>query len=167
MDNDLEKKIIRAKELMFTSRHISIATVNEDGSPHNSPLRFMYDPKLENIFWGSHPDSIHSKNIKRTGQVFCALYDRIERGGLYIKCENAHELSGKELEEALKIHNSFRAKEGSDSLMLSYYTGDSPQRMWKAKITNFWVNYADRGADGHLIKDGRTEISAKDLLDSQ
>ena len=164
MDEDLKNKIKRAKELITTSRHISIATVNEDGSPHNSPVRFLYDPKLEYIYWGSHPDSMHSKNIIRTGKIFCALYDRVERGGVYIKAENAHELSDKELEEALKIHNTFRLKEGSDKLELSYYTGDSPQRMWGAKITNFWVNYADRGEDGHLIKDGRIEITAKDLF---
>ena len=164
MTDNLENKIKRAKELISTSRHISIATVNEDGSPHNSPVRFLYDSTLEHIYWGSHPESMHSKNITRTGKIFAALFDRIERGGLYIKGENAHELSGKELEIALTIHNSFRAKEGSDTLELSYYTGDSPQRMWGAKITNFWVNYADRGPDGHLIKDGRLEITAKDLL---
>ncbi len=164
MEKDLENKIKRAKELITTSRHISIATVNEDGSPHNSPVRFLYDPKLEYIYWGSHPQSMHSKNIIRTGQIFAALFDRTERGGVYIKADNAHELRDKELIEALKIHNVFRVKEGSEPLELSYYTGDSPQRMWGAKITNFWVNYADKDADGYLIKDGRIEITAKDLL---
>jgi len=81
-----------------------------------------------------------------------------------MKADNAQELSGEELEEALAIHNTFRIKEGSEPLELSYYTGSSPQRMWGAKITNFWVNYAERGNDGHLIKDGRIEITAKDIL---
>ncbi len=164
MTEEWTSKIQRAMELLTTSRHISLATVNEDGSPHNSPVRFIYSPNLEYIYWGSHPDSIHSKNIVRTGQVFAVLFDRIEKGGLYMKCVEAHELGGAELEEALKIHNQFRLKEGSDELPLSYYTGESPQRMWGARITNFWVNYADRGVNGHLIKDGRLEISAKDLL---
>lgn len=164
MIKDLENKIKRAKELITTSRHISIATVNEDGSPHNSPVRFLYDPNFEYIYWGSHHDAMHSKNIVRTGKIFVALYDRIERGGVYMKAESAHELNGKELQEALKIHNTFRIKEGSKPLELGYYEGNSPQRMWGAKITNFWVNYAARGADGHLIKDGRIEITAKDLL---
>ena len=165
MDADLSKKIIRAKELLFSSRHAALATVNEDGSPHNSPVRFLYDPKLEYIYWGSHPESIHSLNIARTGQIFAALYDRMERGGLYMKCEDGHALDGAELKEALDIHNSFRAKEGSEPLSLEYYTGGSPQCMWRAKITNFWVNYADKGTDGHLVKDGRLEITAKDLLE--
>jgi len=160
----LENKIKRAKELITTSRHASIATVNEDGSPHNSPVRFLYDSKFEHIYWGSHPESMHSKNIIRTGKIFVALFDRIERGGVYMKCENAHELGGKELEDALQIHNTFRIKEGSEPLEISYYKNDSPQRMWGAKITNFWVNYAERGKNGHLIKDGRIEINAQDLF---
>ena len=164
MNEDLKNKIERAKELLATSRHISLATVNEDGSPHNSPVRFLYDPKLEYIYWGSHPESIHSQNITRTSQVFAVLFDRIERGGLYMKCDNAHELGGADLEKVLKIHNECRIKEGSEPLELSYYTGKSPQRMWGARIISFWVNYAERGNDGHLIKDGRIEITAKDLL---
>jgi len=164
MKEDLENKIKRAKELLKTSRHISIATVNEDGSPHNSPVLLIYDPKLEYIYWGSHPESLHSKNIIRTGQIFAALYDRIERGGLYIKAENARILEGEELLKGLAIHNEFRAREGFEPLELAYYTGNSPQRMWRATITNFWVNYADRDADGNVIKDGRFEITAKDLL---
>jgi hypothetical protein len=164
MIEDLQNKIKRAKELIFTSRHISIATVNEDGSPHNSPVRFLYDPKLEYVYWGSRPESIHSKNIIRTAKIFCVLFDRIEQGGVYMRGEKAHMLKDKELEEALKIHNNFRIKEGKEPLELTYYQ-DGPQKMWGAKITNLWVNYAERGPDGHLIKDGRTEITAKDLLE--
>jgi hypothetical protein len=164
MDADLENRIKRGKELMLTSRHISLATVNEDSSPHNSPVKFLYDPEIENIFWGSHPESIHSRNITRTGQVFAVLFDRKEQGGLYFKCENAHQLSGQELEIALKIHNESRLKDGKDTLPLSYYTGDNPQRMWGARITNLWVNGAARDENGRLLKDTRMEVSAKDLL---
>jgi len=70
---NLENKIKRAKELITTSRHVSIATVNEDGSPHNSPVRFLYDQNFEYIYWGSHPESTHSKNITRTGK-YLLLY---------------------------------------------------------------------------------------------
>jgi hypothetical protein len=164
MDTDLEKKILRAKELLATSKHISMATVNEDGTPHNSPVRFVYDEKLEHIYWASHPQSLHSVNIIRTGQIFLALFDRIERGGLYIKGEDVHPVEGAELVQALTVHNSFRAKEGSTILAMDYYQGNSPQRMWQAKITNLWVNGVERGADGHIARDGRQEITAQDLL---
>ena len=164
MDKDLERRIVRAKELLATSKHAAIATVNEDGSPHNTPVYFMYDSKLEYFYWGSHPESIHSLNILRTGKIFIVLYDAIKRGGLFIKGEDVHAVSGEELKEALNIHNLFRIKEGSEPLEISYYEGNNPQRMWKAKMTNFWVNYAEKDTNGHLAKDGRQEITAKDLL---
>lgn len=164
MDQDLERKIRRAKELLATARHAAIATVNEDGSPHNSPLRIIFDPKLENIYWGSHPESVHSVNITRTGKIFVVLYDLIQRGGLYIKAEDAHVLSGEELEKALFLHNRKRTEEGSEPLTLDYYRGDSPQRMWSARITNFWVNTSEKDANGHVARDGRQEITVKDLV---
>lgn len=164
MDKDFERRITRAKELLATARHAAIATVNKDGSPHNTPLRIILDPKLEYIYWGSHPESVHSQNIIRNGQVFIVFYDAIQRGGLYIKGESAHALSGEELDKALALHNKKRAEEGSDALPLDYYRGSSPQRMWSARMTNFWVNSATKDADGHVARDGRQEINVKDLL---
>lgn len=164
MDNDLPRRIARAKELLNTVRHFAIATVNEDGSPHNSPLFFIRDPKLAYLYWSSHPDSIHSQNILRTGKAFAVLYDAIERGGLYMSAENGHILEGEELAAALAVHNEMRSRLGKDVLPLNYYTGESPQRMWAAKITHFWVNSVGLDADGHVARDGRQEINVKDLL---
>jgi hypothetical protein len=164
MDENLTRAITRAKELLSTSRHAAMATVNEDGSPHNTPFRFLYDPELKFVYWGSHPNSIHSVNVARTGKIFVVLYDRNERGGLYIKCEKAHMLAGGELKNALAVHNSFRAREGSEPLELDYYTGESPQRMWGATLTNFWINTTEKDKNGHLARDSRQEVTAQDLL---
>lgn len=164
MNEDKKRRILRAKELLKTVRHAAMATVNEDGSPHNTPFRFLYDPKLEYIYWGSHPESVHSLNIIRTGQIFVVLYDAIQTGGLYIKAENGHVLKGEELKKALAVHNAARLKEGSQPLELTYYTGANSQQMWSAKITNFWVNGSVRDANGLIIRDDRQEITAKDLL---
>jgi len=164
MQKPLEVQIARAQELLKNARHAAMATVNEDGSPHNSPFLFMYDATLEHTYWGSHPDSEHSKNILRTGQLYVVLYEANARGGLYIEAKNGHTLEGDELENALKIHNDIRAGLGLDPLTLEYYQGDSPQRMWSADITRLWVNSSQRGPDGRIIQDIRTEISAQALL---
>lgn len=164
MNEDLQKRILRAKDLIVTSRYAAMATVNEDGSPHNTPFRFLHDQKLEYIYWGSHPESLHSLNVTRTGKIFVVLYDRLERGGLYIKGEEAHELTGEELEEALAIHNAARLEEGAQPLDINYYTEDSAQRMWRSKVTKLWVNGVERDSDGHVIKDNRIEIRAEELI---
>ena len=160
----LESKINRAKELIHTSRHISLATTNADGSPHNSPVRFFYDEKLEHIYWGSNAEALHSQNIVRTGQLFGVLFDRIEFGGVYMKCEGGHVLEGKELETGLEIVNSFRAAKGEQTITLNYYAGGSVQKLWSAKITNLWINMAVRDQNGFILRDERVELEKNKLL---
>lgn len=154
----------RAKELIYTSRHISLATTNADGSPHNSPVRFFYDEKLENIYWSSNTEALHSQNILRTGQVFAVLFDRKEFGGVYIKCEGGHILEGKELEVGLEIANSSREKEGEQKITLDYHSVGSVQKMWSAKITNLWINLPMRDGNGSILRDEKVELERNILL---
>ncbi|HEY0908478.1 MAG TPA: pyridoxamine 5'-phosphate oxidase family protein [Candidatus Paceibacterota bacterium] len=155
---NLEPKISRAKELIHTSRHISLATANADGSPHNSPVRFFSDEKLENIYWGSNTEALHSQNILRTGKIFAVLFDRTESGGVFIKCEGGHVLDGKELEVGLEIVNSCRAKAGEQEIALEYYSAGSVQKLWSAKITNLWINMPVRDENGLILRDERVEL---------
>jgi len=159
-----ELKLSRAKELIHTSKHIALATTNADGSPHNSPVRFFYDEKLEYIYWGSNTEALHSQNIIRTGQLFGVLFDRMEFGGVFIKCEGGHILEGKELEDGLEITNSARTKEGKEKITLDYYGAGSVQKMWSAKITNLWINMPVRDENGHILRDERVELDRNVLL---
>jgi hypothetical protein len=159
-----EIKLMRAKELIYTSRHISLATTNTDGSPHNSPVRFFFDQKLENIYWGSNTEALHSQNILRTGQIFAVLFDRIEHGGVYIKCEGAHVLDGKELEVGLEIANFSREEEGQQKITLDYYAAGSVQKMWSARVINLWINMPVRDEKGLIIRDERVELERNILL---
>ena len=77
---DLTARIARAKELLATVRHGVIATVNQDGSPHNSPVFMAFDAD-HNAYWASNPDAVHSQNIARTGQVFIVIFDSVGAGG--------------------------------------------------------------------------------------
>lgn len=159
-----ELKLNRAKELIYTSRHISLATTNADGSPHNSPVKFYLDEKLEHIYWDSNTETLHSQNILRTGQVFAVLFDRMENGGVYLRCEDGHILTGKELEVGLEITNSSRAKEKKEKIELDYYSTGSVQKMWSAKITNLWINMPVRDENGFILRDERAELERNTLL---
>jgi len=159
-----QSPIQRAKERLQSVRHASMATVNEDGSPHNTPFLFLHDDKLTTIYWGSHPESQHSQNVLRTGQIFVAVYDAQERGGLYLRADRGRIAEGEELDAALLVHNAFRMRNGAEPIDVAYYQGDSPQRMWAATVTGLWINGSERDDDGRLIKDYRIEISADVLL---
>lgn len=166
MDEDLKKSITKGKNLWNSARHAAMATVNADGSPHNTPFRFMRDPEFTFVYWASYPQAVHSQNILRTGNIFVVLYDAIEveKGGLYISAENGHSLEGDELIKALAINNDLRVKEGKNRLVPEYYSGGTAQKMWSAKIIHFWVNCAKRDGNGQINKDSRQEISTADFL---
>lgn len=141
-----------------------MATVNEDGSPHNTPYFFLYDDKLRYLYWSSHSNSQHSRNAARTGQVFVALYDALGAGGgLYIRAEQAHALEGAEFDTALTVHNRFRANYDKHPIPREVYD-NGPQRMWSAVPTNFWVNIAERDDSGWVTRDFRVEIKVEDLI---
>lgn len=162
--SDLQPRIQRAKELLRTVRHAAMATVNENGTPHNTPFLLIWSAELDSIYWSSHPDSLHSKNIERTGNIFVVLYEAQQGGGLYIEAKNAHQVSDSELDGALSLHNNIRTDKGKDPLPLSFYTNDSPQRMYKATTTKFYINIAELNSDGVIIKDVRHEIGTEVLL---
>ncbi|HSW37694.1 MAG TPA: pyridoxamine 5'-phosphate oxidase family protein [Candidatus Saccharimonadales bacterium] len=166
MDLEVKTAIGRAKELLKNSRHAAMATVNENGSPHNTPFFLLYDDNLDHIYWGSHPDSQHSKNIGRSGQIFAVVYDsaRPNMGGVYIKAQNAHALAGDELKTGLAVHNAFRKREGKEPLPLEYYSGGQ-QLMYSAQPAACWVLMSQNNEKGLRIKDYRQEIDIKDLLD--
>ena len=159
-----QERIARAKELLKTVRHAAMATVNADGSPHNTPYFFMYDEPLKHLYWGSHPSSQHSKNIVRTGQVFVALYDGNVGGGLYLEGQNAHPVSASELDEAVRVHNAARSRFGKTPPVERAYYQQGGQTMYKADITNMWVNLRDLGPKGEHLRDYRVPVTQAELL---
>lgn len=159
-----QDRIDRAKELLKTVRHAAMATVNPDGSPHNTPYFFMYDDALEQLYWGSHPSSQHSKNIARTGQIFVVLYDSNEKGGLYVQAHNARVAEGDELSQALAAHNAARARFGKTPPVEQSYYQQGEQRMYAADIAQLWVNLVEFDAQGRHVRDYRHAITAADLL---
>ena len=159
----MDDRIARAKWLLENVKHGAMATVNEDGSPHNTPYFFMSSTDLSKLYWGSHKNSIHSQNILRTGKLFVVLYGELEGGGLYIQAENGRVAQDNELDEALARHNDLRKRiANKESLSKEYYL-ESEQDMWIADVTQLWVNKADRYDNGRLREDLRHEISASDI----
>lgn len=158
---DSTKKL---KEILSDIKYASMASVNEDGSPHNSPLLLMYEENLKYIFWGSHPDSQHSKNILRTGQAFFSIFNSQNGGtGLYIQISDGKIVEGDDLVEALKIHNRFRQLMGKNAIDMAYYQGESPQKMWRGKVEKIWINAYQRGENGKLVKDYKIEIPLEEV----
>lgn len=158
---NLAERIERAKELLHTVRHAALATVNQDGSPHNSPVFSTFDEEL-NFYWASNPAAQHSQNVARDGRVFVVLFDSVGKGGgLYVKGQ-ATICRGDELTNALIAVNASRKHWVREQVDASYYI-DGPDRLYKAVCQAVWVNITDRSADGLVIREARHQISPDDL----
>jgi hypothetical protein len=158
------ERILRAKALLTRVRNAAMATVNDDGSPHNTPFHYIIDDAREYIYMASAPEAVHTQNLLRTGNAFIVIYAENEADGLYMEARNARQLSADDLEAGLQAWNAQRAKEGKAPLDSSLFTGDSPQRMYHVELVRFWVNNSERNAEGSIIRDYRFEIERSELL---
>lgn len=167
MDEDYLKQIDLAGRLLQTVRHAAYATVNADGTPHNSPLMLIYNEDLTRLYIGSYSESLHVKNLVRTGKAFAVIYDSFTKGqgGVYITGVNAHECAGDELAEALRVHNSVRAKHGSRPIETSFYESEKPsQRMYSIDIAKIEIYSVKRSKEGFIASEARIKVDAKALL---
>lgn len=167
MTTDHATQLEFARKLLATVRHAAYATVNPDGTPHNSPLMLIYNEDLTKLYIGSHSESRHTQNIVRTGQAFAVLFDSFTKGqgGLYITATSGHECQGDELTEALRVHNTFRAKHGSQPIEIKYYQAAKPsQRMYVLDIAKLEVYSAVRGDDGLITHEARVHVDRADLM---
>lgn len=159
----MQDRIARAKKLLKTVQHAAMATVNQDGSPHNTPYFFAHSPNLAQLYWRSSPETQHSQNIARTGRVFVVLYHAAGEGsGLYITAHNARLAEGNELDQAIAAFNA--ARQAANKLIVQeaiYKTGHP--KFYVADTTGFWVNGADFDVNGVVSRDYRVPITAADL----
>lgn len=161
------QQLALAKKLLQTVRHAAYSTVNEDGSPHNSPLMLIHNDSLTKFYIGSYSESLHSKNIERSGLAFAVIFDSFTKGqgGLYVHLRNGHEAVRDELLEALRVHNGVRAKHGSAPIALSFYQLEKPsQRMYEFDVEKIEIYSSHRNKEGLIQFEERIEVDPSDLL---
>ncbi len=167
MDIETTTQIELAKKLLKSVRHAAYATVNADGTPHNSPLMLIYNEDLSKLYIGSHSDSLHVKNLLRTGAAYVVIYDSFTKGQgvIYIAGNNGHECKEAELNEALRVHNSVRAKQGSQPIPISFYQRPYPaQRMYCIEVARIEVYSLSRDTEGLIVCEERVVVEAAQLL---
>lgn len=146
----------KAKKIINDITYVTLATVNDDGTPWNTPVYFATDGR-HNFYWSSHPQSRHSQNILRDGKVFAVIYDSTSQDGegVYLQCEASVVDDESEVARALELLGSRRGKPFKD---ISKFMSPGPQRIFKAVPLQTWMNDADQDQDGDFIRDYRVEI---------
>lgn len=128
--NDIQKIYY----LLETCREMVIATVNDSGEPHISPVFFAYDNNF-NLYWVSSKKAVHSKSIRINNQVDIVVFGKLSDGkndGVYFNAE-AYELTNEsEISEAIKLLNK---KPQSDKFKIKSHdnvVGKASWRIYKA-----------------------------------
>ena len=116
--------------LSKTFLYITIASVDSDGNPWNSPVFSAHDSEY-NFYWGSHKGSQHSKNIAENQNVFLVIYDSTipagEGEGVYIKAEAIQIPVTKELYELLRTRH-----QPADFWEYEQLSAEAPISLYKA-----------------------------------
>jgi uncharacterized protein YhbP (UPF0306 family) len=145
----------RAREIFEQIKHVTVATVSDDCQPWNTAVFTAFD-KNGNIYWGSHVNSQHSKNIRANGKVFLLIYNSTTPAGtglgLYIKATCTELNDTKEVRFA---HSLLQARRIIPYWSLEAVQGKTPVRLYKATPEQVWTN-GEGQVDGYYI-DTRVE----------
>lgn len=155
---ELNELAATGAELIKTNNYITVATVDENGEPWNSPLNTAFDEDL-NFYWKSPNDCQHSFNIRNNGKVFFVLFDshaEVGKGiGVYFK-GHAMQLEEDEPEEIQKGNNLIAKRISTNASNFTEFIFDKPRRVYKAVPTEIWMNVI-RKINGQNV-DGKIEL---------
>jgi nitroimidazol reductase NimA-like FMN-containing flavoprotein (pyridoxamine 5'-phosphate oxidase superfamily) len=147
-----------ARDILTSNLYATIATVDDMGNPWNTPVFYAVDDD-SNIYWSSHPESVHSLNIERNHKVFIVVYNSKagegEGVGVYIQASADIVEDHEAIRSALALLGARRAK---PFLHMDKFLPGGPQRIYRATPLEAWINDADKDNDGDFIRDFRISV---------
>lgn len=146
----------RAKQIISQIIYITIASVDKEGQPWNTPVYSAFDERYT-FYWISSPESQHSQNIAANHRVFLSIYDStLAEGtaeGVYIQAEASELIDTAEIERALEL---LADRKNKTPKAAELFLNNAPRRVYKAETRKAWIN-TDVVIDGLHI-DGRAKI---------
>ncbi len=146
-----------AKTILANVIHITIASVDENGQPWNTPVYSAFDDAY-NLYWTSAKTNQHSQNIRTNSKVFIVVYDSTDnlgdKTGFYIQAR-AEELIAPNKIEAARALLQGRIGKAGDSY--EKFVGQEIRRVYKAVPLHTWINDAEF-KDGDFLRDYRVEV---------
>lgn len=150
-------EVVQAKEILSNIIYATIATISKNNMPWNSPVFYTFDEKL-NLYWSSHPESQHSRNITNNTKIFIVIYNSgVKEGegiGLYIKGYAETVTDIREVQHAVELLGRRRGRPFTS--INNFING--PQKIYKAVPEKLWLNDAKQDEEGNFIKDFRIEV---------
>ena len=150
------------KELLRICKHIAVATVNEDCSPHNTPLFYAVNEELTKIYFASRAESLHTINFVRDGRAFAALYDSNEfNGGLYLTITNGRKVYDDDMKEAVEVYRKQLDKWDNTALKDDFYLLEGGYNLYVGDIKKIETYKNKVDENDKLIEEWREEIDVR------
>jgi general stress protein 26 len=134
----------KVKAVLDAISYMTIATVNENSEPWNTPVAsFRFDNDYA-FYWASWRDNQHSQNVRANGNAFVVVYDSTPANGqpsagVYMQGQ-AFELTDEQevIQAALVFKDDpYNPSDGKQ------YLGDYPRRIYKFVPEQMWMNDDD------------------------
>ena len=130
-----------ARDVLDSVRYIVLGTVDEDGQTRTSPV-FFTPHAYEHLYWVSHPDSHHSRNLHRdsrlSGVVFDSTVPPVETRAVYVT-GTAREIPEDELEQHLPVAFD-PERRGGRRFGPEEVAGDGDLRLWVLNVDSWEVH---------------------------
>lgn len=129
----------RAAAVIDENKYMILGTVDADGLPWVTPVYFTPDGHTD-FYWVSSPDSEHSLNIARNGNVSIAIFDSSVAVGkasaVYLRA-HAGLVPHDELERCAALYSARLA--GLRSFTPDDLRGPADLRLYRARATAHWL----------------------------
>jgi hypothetical protein len=154
----MDERLEHIRTILARVPHVAIATVSEDGTPHNTPVFGVFNEKLH-LFWASGPEAQHSHNIRRHGEAFVAVFDSVAGGGGLYVAGRADELDDPaHLDYAYALLSEVKARYGGSLGSRERFEGEGPQRFYRLIPSAVWLHRTIKDDDGLIITDERVAV---------
>jgi nitroimidazol reductase NimA-like FMN-containing flavoprotein (pyridoxamine 5'-phosphate oxidase superfamily) len=121
----------RARWLLESQEHMTIATADADGKPSVAPVSFAHDERYD-LYWISSKKAQHSENIRNRADVSIVVFVDEPADGVYVEAR-AQELADEaEIERASRLLNARPAPSKFRVDRVEDVTGDAAWRIYKA-----------------------------------
>ena len=148
----------KAKQVLNKITYLTLATVDKEGNPWNSPVYCGFDEDYT-FYWSSWTENQHSQNIINNGRVFAVVYDSTAVSG------NAFGVYFQGIAEVIEAENkifnkaidTIYTKNGKPKRDKKYFLGSGLRRLFRFMPKTIWVNVTEPYEDYFL--DQRVDIT--------
>src|SRR5262245_57744266 len=142
-----------ARSIVDEIAFMTVATVDENGTPWASPVWFAHDDYAE-FLWISRPGTRHSQNITVNSQVAIVIFDSrtpIDTGrGVYMDARAEQVTAEAEIERVMAIFSERSLSQGGSGWTAAEVTGDSELRPYRATPIATYLGINDRRTEMRL-----------------